>query len=83
MIATGRRLVWDQVVVFAVTVGREVQGMFFLHHAAKAVRVDGHEHEWEHFRNLFWLHSVVFPVVMGLAFALAMVWSRRLRRQSR
>ena len=80
-IATGRPLAWDQVGLREVSVGHDVRGIFFRHHAAVFVRVDGHEYSWEHFRNLFWLHAAVFPLAMGLAFALAMVWARRLRRQ--
>jgi quinol-cytochrome oxidoreductase complex cytochrome b subunit len=77
--ATGRRLRWDQVVVFAVTVGREVQGIFFLHHPARAVRVDGHEYSWEYFRDLFWRHAVVLPLLMAVAFVWAILWARRIR----
>jgi len=79
---SGARLVWDQVGLFEVTPGHDVQGMFFLHHAALFVRVNGHEYSWGHHRNGFWLHAVVLPLVMAAAFAIAVLWARRLRRQS-
>jgi hypothetical protein len=76
-----RRLLWDQVGLAAVTIGREVQGMFFLHHAAVFVRVEGHEYSWAHFRALFWLHAVVFPLAMAATFVWAILWSQRIRRR--
>ncbi len=79
--ATGRRLVWDQVGLSEVTVGHDVHGVFFLHHPAVFVLVDGHEYSWEHFRNLFWLHSALLPMVMAAAFVGGILWARRLRRQ--
>jgi hypothetical protein len=76
-LVSGARLVWDQVGLFAVTTGREVRGMFFLHHPAVFVRVNGHEYSWEGFRDLFWLHSVLVPMAMAVAFAWAMLLARR------
>jgi hypothetical protein len=75
------RLLWDQVGLAAVTIGREVRGMFFLHHPAVFVRVDGHEYSWERFRALFWLHAVVFPLAMAATFVWAVLWARGLRRR--
>lgn len=79
--ASGARLVWDQVGLFAVTQGHDVRGMFFLPHPALFVRVNGHEYSWVNHRNLFWLHSVVLPVVMIAAFTWVVLWARRLGRQ--
>jgi hypothetical protein len=76
-LGVGRALVWDQVGLLAVTTGREVRGMFFLHHPAVFVRVNGHEYSWQDFRDLFWLHSVLVPIAMAVAFAWAMFSERR------
>ena len=76
-LVSGARLVWDQVGLLAVTTGREVRGMFFLHHPAVFVRVNGHEYSWQDFRDLFWLHSVLVPIAMAVAFAWAMFSERR------
>jgi len=79
--ASGHRLSWDQVGLFAVTPGHDVRGMFFLHHSALFVRVNGHEYSWMDHRNLFWLHAAVLPLVIAAAFVWAVLWARRLRRQ--
>ena len=81
-VALGARLQWDQVALWAVTAGAHVRGVLFRDLAVKFVLVNGHEYSRGEFRGTLWLHAAFVPAAMAGVLAVAMVWSRRLRRQS-
>jgi len=76
-VAIGSAIKWDQVALWAVTVGSGIRGVILRDVAVKFVIVDGQELGWGEFRRLVWLHLLVLPAVVAGAAGFVIWWVRR------
>ncbi len=72
----GRRIVWDQAALWAVTVGSAIRGVILRDMAVKFLIVDGQEVGWGEFRRLVWLHLLVLPVLVAAGAGFVVWWVR-------
>jgi quinol-cytochrome oxidoreductase complex cytochrome b subunit len=77
---TGYLLPWDQLALWAVTVGADMRGYgpILRHHEVKYVILGSREIDIATFSRWFWTHTVVLPVVIvAILIALARTVRRR------
>lgn len=80
---TGPLLAWDQVALWAVTVGTSVEGIWFGGLPAKFVIVDGHEYSVASFRQAAVVHAGLGVLVAVALTAFAAAWHVRRRPDPR